>query len=157
MKHLHNYKLFLEYNDYIQKEIDSILDKISNNGIDSLTSEEKKFMDAHKGGEEESEEAYKRLTSFDSDERLLTPGEVRTDVNTLVEDWLDYAKSYNIERNVIEFIRNNPNYLIEFPPRVWSIVSSSIKHAKYERDIKKVISVLTNKQIAQEYMDMYYN
>lgn len=58
MKHL---KLFLEYTSYKDERINFILDKISQSGIDSLTPEEKAFLDAQKNGEEASEEALKEL------------------------------------------------------------------------------------------------
>ena len=63
MKNIKTYKLFLENYSDIKNMIDEILDKISLYGIDSLSLEEKNFLDSQKEGGKASEEAYSKLVS----------------------------------------------------------------------------------------------
>lgn len=59
-KNLNSYSLFLESNK-IQNKLDELLDKISANGVNSLSSEERSLLDAQKGTEEDIEKAYQEL------------------------------------------------------------------------------------------------
>lgn len=65
MKHL---KLFLEYTSYKDEYINFILDKISREGIHSLTDKERALLDAQKDGDEASDNALSELTKKEDKE-----------------------------------------------------------------------------------------
>jgi len=54
MKKILNFKLFLERND-AEDYTNQLLDKISDMGIDSLTDDERSFLNSHKYGNQEEE------------------------------------------------------------------------------------------------------
>jgi len=60
MKHLMRYEGYTT-----AQRVDDILDKISRHGIDSLTTLEKEFLDAHKSGDEE--EVHMKLAKEESE------------------------------------------------------------------------------------------
>jgi hypothetical protein len=60
-KQVLTYNMFKESQEYT----DQILDKISQHGLDSLTSKEKEFLDSHKDGKED--ETFKKIKNEFSD------------------------------------------------------------------------------------------
>lgn len=62
MKHLNNYKAFLEHNKDIENRSNYILDKIISLGIESITPEERKFLDSMK----DKDSAIKAMDDYNS-------------------------------------------------------------------------------------------
>jgi hypothetical protein len=62
MKHLKNYKMFLENKRDIESISNEILDKISREGIDSLTAQERNFLDSMS----DEEASQKALDDYNS-------------------------------------------------------------------------------------------
>lgn len=57
----------LEYNSFLSSKIDSLLDKISKDGIESLTKHEIEFLDAQNGGVDISNDALVKLKSKENE------------------------------------------------------------------------------------------
>jgi len=62
MKHLMRYEGFS-----IQDRLDEILDKIKDKGIDSISKDERDFLDAYAKGNKEVEEIHKKLNYLEND------------------------------------------------------------------------------------------
>lgn len=166
MKNLITYRLFIEHNHYIDGKLDEILDKISQEGINSLSTDEKNFLDSYKDDNESVEDAYKKLTRVKKTKDVKNTGTINfeeysqelkeNEENDDLYNWLMNDENSNIEKNLIKFIKMNPDYFKEYGPRILSVVSNSIKKARNVRGIKLAISVLTSEEFSKKYMDMFY-
>lgn len=83
------------------------------------------------------------------------------EVDVDVEDWIKWAKENNINKIIIKFIEDNPNYLMKFDtqneelsfatPRSWEMVSKLLDNIDTKKiDVEPLLSGLIGKDIAIE-------
>lgn len=102
----------LEYRDYkdITDRIDSILDKISKNGIESLSKEERALLDAHKEGGETSIKAFKNLSEKDMEKTFINDDKTIKFYLKRVENTGKFSNEMRIF-GTMEFIKSPNNIL----------------------------------------------